>query len=69
LIYDNVKKHADDQGLAITVVEAMAGLGRGTIGKWKATNSAQVDSLLKVAKVLGVQASDLLEDCDAVPKA
>lgn len=69
MIYDNVKKHADDQGLAITVVEAMAGLGRGTIGKWKATNSAQVDSLLKVAKVLGVTASDLLEDADAVPKA
>lgn len=68
MIYDTVKKYADDKGLPITTIETMAGLGRGTIGKWKATNSAQVDSLLKVAKVLGVTASDLLEDCDAVQK-
>lgn len=69
MIYDTVKKYADARGIAITAVEEMAGLGRGTIGKWKTTNSVMVENLLKVAKVLDVTASDLLVDADAVPKA
>lgn len=69
MIYDTVKKYADARGIAITAVEEMAGLGRGTIGKWRTTNSVMVDNLLKVAKVLDVTASDLLVDADAVPKA
>lgn len=69
MIYDTVKKYADARGIAITAVEEMAGLGRGTIGKWRTTNSVMVENLLKVAKVLDVTASDLLVDADAVPKA
>ena len=69
MIYDTVKKYADARGIAITAVEEMAGLGRGTIGKWRTTNSVMVDNLLKVAKVLDVTASDLLVDADAVQKA
>jgi len=69
VIYDTVKKYADERGIAITAVEEMAGLGRGTIGKWRTTNSVMVENLLKVAKVLDVTASDLLVDADAVPKA
>ena len=68
MIYDTVKKYADEKGLAISVVEEKAGLGRGTIGKWRSTNTVMVENLLKVAKVLDVTASDLLRDADAVPK-
>ena len=69
MIYDTVKRYADEQGLPITTVEEKAGLGRGTIGKWRTTNTVMVDSLLKVAKVLDITASELLRDADAVSKA
>lgn len=70
MIYDKVKMYADAQGLGITVVEEKAGLGRGTIGKWKSVRGIQIDSLLKVSKVLGVTVSDLImEEENAVPQA
>ena len=70
MIYDNVKKYADMNGMAITAVETAAGLGRGSIGKWKNTNNVQMESLMKVATVLGVTVPDLIAEVPyAVPKA
>lgn len=60
-IYDNIKRQARKKGLTISQVESKAGLAQGHIGKWN-TVSPRVDSLLKVAKVLGVSANALLKE-------
>ena len=67
-LYDRIKDLAEAKGMPIYLVEKEAGLGNGVIAGWK-TSVPRVTSVLAVAKVLEVTASDLLEDADAVPKA
>lgn len=59
MVYEIVKKIADEKDMSIREIEQMSGIGNGTIGKWR-TNSPRLDSLKAVAKVLGVPISDLL---------
>jgi transcriptional regulator with XRE-family HTH domain len=51
-LYDKIKSMADDQNLSISYIEENTNLSNGSISKWK-TNSPRVDSLNKVAKLLG----------------
>lgn len=51
-IYDKIKSIADDQNISISYIEENTELSNGSISKWK-TNSPRVDSLYKVAKLLG----------------
>ena len=67
MIYDNVKRIADEQNIPITVLEERVGMGRGAIGKWREA-MPRIDNLVNVAKALNVTVSDLLEDTDAVPQ-
>lgn len=53
MIYDNIKAIADQKGLSIAEIEKRAQIGNGIIGKWK-ESTPNVDSLVKVAKVLDV---------------
>lgn len=59
MIYKNVKALADKKGLSIAELEKKAGLSNGTIGKW-IESSPKVDSLVKVANVLGVGINKLV---------
>jgi len=59
LIYDNVKKLADEKKIPITVLEERVGLARGTIGKWQ-NAWPRINNVVKVAKELDVSVEDLL---------
>lgn len=58
MIYDNIKAIADKKGLSIAEIEKRAQIGNGIIGKWK-ESTPNVDSLVKVAKVLNVSINTL----------
>ena len=58
MIYDNIKAIADKKGMSIAEIEKKAQIGNGIIGKWK-ESIPNVDSLVKVAKVLNVSISTL----------
>lgn len=60
MIYERVKQAADKKKIRISALEKEAGLGNGSIRKWK-SSSPNIDSLKAVAKVLGVKVSDLIE--------
>jgi len=61
LVYENVKRRADEKNLSIRDLEKEAGLQNGTIGKWR-VSSPTVKSLQAVARVLGCTVDDLLEE-------
>ena len=58
MIYDNIKALADKKGLSIAEIEKRAQIGNGIIGKWK-ESTPNVDSLVKVARVLNVSINTL----------
>lgn len=58
-IYDNVKKLADEQGLSIARLEKLSGVGNGVSHRWLA--GANVLTVAKIAKTLGVTVDDLLK--------
>lgn len=58
-IFENIKVIATDRGWTVKKVAEKAGIGEATIYRWKTTNPS-TKSLEKVAKVLGVQVTDLL---------
>ena len=60
-MYEKIKKICEKQGMSITKLEQLAGLSNGTIGKWK-KSSPSVRNLSDVAKVLGVNVSELIEN-------
>lgn len=64
MIFKNIEKRSKAKGYRISYVERTAGLGNGTIGKWK-TISPNVENLQAVAKVLECTVDDLLHDEDA----
>lgn len=60
MIYDNIVNLANEKGISIKKLEVLAGIGNGTIGKWR-TSDPQVDTLLKVADALCVPIEKLLK--------
>jgi len=61
MIYENVKRLCDKLGIPIYQLEARAGLGNGTIGRWKEQNP-KIQTLKKVADVLGVTVDSLITE-------
>ena len=62
-LYDKIKYIADEQNLSISYIEENTQLSNGSISKWK-INSPRVDSLYKVAKLLGCSLDYLLSNSD-----
>ena len=62
MIYDNIKSVADKRGMSIAEIEKRAQIGNGIIGKWK-ESSPNLDSLVKVARVLNVSINTLTKGC------
>ena len=61
MIYDKVKKLADERKISIYALEKEAGLKNGAIGKWR-ISSPTLNSLQAVANVLGITIDDLLKE-------
>ena len=62
MIYENVKRLADAQGLSIREVERRAGLENGAISKWVGDTSPRLENAMKVAEVLGVDVQELVKE-------
>jgi transcriptional regulator with XRE-family HTH domain len=61
MIYENIKELCETKKLSIHALEQKAGIGNGTIGRWK-NSSPQIDTLAKVAAVLNVSVSRLTKE-------
>lgn len=61
MIYQNIKKIADEKGLSIRQVEQNAGITLSSIYHWDRIKPS-VDKVANVAKVLGVSVEKLLEE-------
>ena len=61
MIYENVKKIAEEKGISISALEKKAGLGNGVISGWK-TSSPTVANLKAVSVILGTTVDKLLEE-------
>ena len=59
LVYEKIKKLADEQGISIYALEKKAGLSNGTISKWR-TSSPTIENLQAVASALGVSVNELV---------
>ena len=59
-IYDNVKRLAVERGYSIHRLEKDAGIGNGSVAKWR--DGANIKSLVAVAKVLEVTVDDLIKE-------
>lgn len=59
-VFDNIKIIAKQHGLTLGEINEKAGLGTRTIYRWK-TNEPTLANLTKVAKVLNVSVSELLD--------
>ena len=59
MIYDKIKKIAQEKGISIMALEQKANLGNGTIGKWKNSDPG-VGKIKAVAEVLEVKLEELI---------
>lgn len=63
MIYENIEKLCAKRGISVKALESAAGLGNGTIGKWKNLSySPSLLSLQKIANALGVTVQTLLRE-------
>lgn len=63
MVYDNIKSICERKSISISALEEKAGLGNGTIGKWKSGSvSPTIDSLCAVANALGIEVTKLLKE-------
>lgn len=63
MIYENIEKLCAKIGISVKALESAAGLGNGTIGKWKNPSySPSLLSLQKIANALGVTVQTLLRE-------
>lgn len=59
-MYERIAKLVEEQGLSICKLEQMANVANGTIGKWRNGRGASAETIVKIAKVLGVSTDYLL---------
>lgn len=60
MIYQNIKKIADEKGISIRKIELETGITPSSIYHWNEVKPS-VDKVAKVAKYLGVSVEELLE--------
>lgn len=58
-LYDKIKACCTASNTTISAVEQIAGLGQGTISRWRKA-SPSIDNLVAVADVLGIKSIDSL---------
>ena len=60
MIYDNIKEICNKKNISISALEKKAGIGNGTIGKWR-LSEPNIASLSKVADALDIPISKLMK--------
>ncbi|MBQ6621930.1 MAG: helix-turn-helix transcriptional regulator [Mogibacterium sp.] len=60
-VFENIERIAHQKGKTVRAVSIAAGLSDDTVAKWKNGNPS-LKNLSKVAKVLGVSVTDLVEE-------
>lgn len=66
-MYETINKEAEKRGMSVRQLERNAGLGNGTIDKWK-ESSPKLDTLEKVAEALGLSVTTLINRAKKVGK-
>lgn len=61
-VFENIKKYAKLSGMNLQTVAEKAGLSRNIIYQYDKGVNPSMDTLRKIAKVLNVDAEDLLEN-------
>lgn len=61
MIFNNIKRIADEKGIPISKLETTCGMSKGSICKWN-TVSPTTKNLVKVAAALKVKVDKLLRD-------
>lgn len=61
MLFEKIKKLADEKHLSIKELESQAGLANGTIGKWRESEPGALN-LYKVSKILGTSIDELVKD-------
>lgn len=61
MIYETIKALAEKQGISLKQLEVKAGIGNGTIGKWREQQNPGIDTLKKVADALGVTVATIVK--------
>lgn len=63
MVYENIKELCSKKNLSIRRLEMKSELSNGTIGKWNRPNARpSADSLIRVAKALGVSVEKLMKE-------
>lgn len=60
MYYEVVSRLAEERNISIKALEEEAGLGNGTIGKWK-NAKPNIGNLEKIAEVLNVKVTDIVK--------
>lgn len=60
MYYKVIANLAQERNISIKALEKAAGLGNGTVGKWR-TMKPNVGNLEKIAEVLGVDVADIIK--------
>lgn len=61
MIYDNIKRLADERNMTIQEVEKRCNIGNGVIGKWKDSGNPKIKHLKTVADLFNVTVDELLK--------
>lgn len=63
-VFDNIKKYSKNRGMSLQQVAVSAGLSKNVIYQYNKGKSPSIDTLKKIANVLGVSAETLLGNQD-----
>lgn len=61
MLYENIKKKAEERGESLRAIERGAGLNACTIHKWKTTDPG-IEKVKSVADYLGITIDELMKD-------
>ena len=60
-LYDKIKFLCESKGISVTELERQAGIGQGSIGKWRTDQtSPTLTSLQKISDYFGVKLDELI---------
>ncbi|MBS7001556.1 MAG: helix-turn-helix transcriptional regulator [Clostridiaceae bacterium] len=63
MVYDNLKNICKEKHITFQEIETVAELGAGCISRWKDGKvSPNIDTLKKIANVIGVKVADLVKE-------
>lgn len=62
VLLENIKEIARERGMSISEIERKAGLARGHISKFSYIKTPQLDTVVRIAEILGVPLERLLRE-------